>query len=230
MKLVPAADGILPALLTLSLASGLYPAAPATAQRPSQGQVAYRVTDVDARSWIVSARNLETGHEVKFRLNPQAFIRKTFHADLAGRHAGEGFSVTAPKGEPLAGCCEMAQGAGGGPPEPGTRIGTGAATRPEAGASRSPGGPSFGRPTPPGPGGSSTAGGGWEIASVDRQGWVITARERSGGRTVRFRVDPQSFIGYEFRADVHDLRQGQGFGLVGVNAVPLSKCCTLLGE
>jgi hypothetical protein len=65
---------------------------------------------------------------------------------------------------------------------------------------------------------------------VDRQGWVVTARERSGGRTVRFRVDPQSFIGYEFRADVRDLRQGQGFGLVGVNAVPLSKCCTLLGE
>jgi len=59
---------------------------------------------------------------------------------------------------------------------------------------------------------------------------VVTARESGGASTVRFRVDPQSFVGYEFRADLRDLRQGQGFELLGINAVPLSQCCVLMQE
>lgn len=57
---------------------------------------------------------------------------------------------------------------------------------------------------------------------------MVTANEVGSGFRVQFQVDPSVFVGYEFRANLRDLRAGQGFGLIGLNTSPLAGCCTLL--
>lgn len=209
--------------ITTILLSGALAAtvAPAAAEGPPSGEVAYRVVAVQSQSWIVTARNLESGQQARFKLNPRAFEGKSFEADLGGSGPGQRFTVVAPRNEPLTGCCEVTEDGGSGRP-------SGSGSRPPSPDSRrSP----KARPAPPGgsSGGPGSGGeGGWQIVSVDHKSWIVTARQREGGQTIRFRVDPQAFVGYEFRADLHELRQGQGFVLIGLNALPLTDCCTLV--
>jgi len=201
----------------------------AEGQARPQEEVVYRIVSVDPNSWVVTAEEQQTGSRVRFKLNPRAFVNKRFRADLRGRGQGHRFSVVAPRNEPLPGCCEF----GGGPPgdRPSRRPAT---TRPSAEGLRGgppgarPGAPSGGPGAPPaGPGGSS-GGSDYEIVEVDQRTWTVTATETGSGQTVQFQVDPKTFVGYEFSANLRELHQGQGFGLIGLNASPLSDCCTLL--
>lgn len=200
----------------------------AAGQARPQEEVVYRVVSIDPNSWVVTAEEQQTGSRVRFKLNPRAFVNKKFRADLRGRGEGHRFSVVAPRNEPLPGCCEF----GGGPPgdTPSRRPTT---RRPSAEGRRSappsarPGAPSGGPGAPPtGPGGSA-GGDDFEIIEVDQRTWTVTAT--GSGQTVQFQIDPQTFVGYEFRANLRDLHQGQGFGLIGLNSSPLSDCCTLVG-
>lgn len=195
----------------------------AEGQARPQEQVVYRISSVDPNSWVVTAEEQQTGSRVRFKLNPRAFVNKRFRADLRGRGQGQRFSVVAPRNEPLPGCCEF----GGGPPgdTPSRRPST---SRPSA-EGRRPGAPSGGPGAPSAGPGASSGGSEFEIVEVDQRTWIVTATEMGSGQTVQFRVDPQTFVGYEFRANLRELHQGQGFGLIGLNASPLSDCCTLLG-
>lgn len=209
-------------LVTALLVASGGPAA-ADQARP-QEEILYRIVAVDANSWVVTAEDQQTGNQVRFKLNPRAFVKKRFKADVQGRAEGHRFSVTAPRNEPLANCCEF----GGGPPSdrPSRRPST---TRPSAEGLR--GGPPSARPGAPssGPGGAPGGGADFEIAEVDPRSWTVTATLVGSGQTVRFQVDPTAFVGYEFKANLRDLRRGQGFGLIGLNTSPISGCCTLLG-
>lgn len=184
--------------------------------RSPRDEVTYRVVAVHPQSWVVTAEDTETGKSVHFKLNPRAFQGKRFHADLGDRRAGGRFSAVAPRNEPLSNCCEMAGTEGG---SPGRSPRSAPPTRPMP--------PSH---TPPPPPGQSTGSGDLEILSVDPGSWVVTARDSGSGETVRFEVDPQAFVGFEFRADLRSLRRGQGFSLMALNNAPLDRCCTLLPE
>lgn len=225
----------LPALLLGGLALCLLisiTVVPASAQdRPGarpQEQILYRVVAVDADSWMVTAEDLETGKQVRFKLNPRAFVQKRFKAELGGKGQGQRFSVVAPRNEPLANCCEAAGGSAGAGATRGEgyRRPSAEARRSSPGAARSPARPgargSSGRP------GTAAGGSDFEIVDVEPRSWTVTASRTGSGETVRFRVDPSAFVGYEFRASLVDLRRGGGFGLIGVNDSPLRNCCTLV--
>lgn len=202
--------------LAVTLLAGPLLAAPPGA-RPSRDEVVYRVVDVHPASWIVTAQDLATGHQVRFKLNPRAFERKQFRADLAGRRVGQRFSVVAPPDEPLGACCEVTAGGAPGAP-PGPAPGPAPRTAPEPPR----------RPAPPRVGSSGGGGEPWEIVSVDPRRWIVTVRGSAGGGTVSFKVDPESFVGYEFKADLRAVRQGHGFSLIGINERPLADCCTVV--
>jgi hypothetical protein len=195
----------------------------ATAQARPQEEILYRIVSVDANSWVVTAEDQQTGTQVRFKLNPRAFVNKKFRADLQGKGQGHRFSVTAPRNEPLANCCAMSGGPPGETPSrrPSTRRPSAQGRRGAPPTSR-PGGPSAG---PGAPGGGTD----FEIVEVDPKTWTVTASGVGTGQTVRFRVDPSTFVGYEFRASLRDLHRGQGFGMIGLNSSPLSGCCTLVG-
>lgn len=206
--------------------------APASAQaRPGaqpREQILYRVVSVDPNSWVVTAQDLQSGQQVRFKLNPRAFVQKRFKADVASEGQGQRFSVVAPRHEPLANCCEMAGGAAGkgATRGQGYRRPSAESRRPSSGDDRRPARPD-GRGPSAGPG-ASAGGSDFEIVDVEPKSWTVTATRTGSGETVRFRVDPSAFVGYEFRASLVDLRRGGGFGLIGVNDSPLSDCCTLL--
>jgi|GEM_PF-1690793 len=201
----------------------------AAGQARPQDSIVYRVVSVDANSWVITAEEQQTGSRVRFKLNPQAFVNKRFRADLRGRGQGHQFSVVAPRNEPLPGCCESGAGPGGDSPSrrPTTRrpSAEGRRSAPTGpGAGGGPGGPP-GEPSGPG---ASSGGSDYEIVEVDQRTWTVTATEVGSGQTIRFQVDPTTFVGYEFSANLRDLHQSQGFGLIGINASPLSECCTLV--
>ena len=67
----------------------------------------------------------------------------------------------------------------------------------------------------------------WEIIEVNAAELTMTARNR-GNRTIVFRVDPTSFIGYRFKADLSGIEKGGKFTIVAPNLEPLSKNCVLV--
>lgn len=196
----------------------------ATAQPRPQEEILYRIVSVDPNSWVVTAEDQQTGTQVRFKLNPRAFVKKRFKAEIEGRGQGQKFSVVAPRNEPLANCCEF----GGGPP--GDTPSRGSSYRRPSAEGRRSGPPSFGPGAGPPSGGPGSAGGGsdFEIVQVDQRSWTVTASAVGSGQQVQFKVDPSTFVGYEFKANLRDLRRGQGFGLIGLNNSPLAGCCTLL--
>jgi len=67
----------------------------------------------------------------------------------------------------------------------------------------------------------------WEIVSVDSAEWIVTAKNKNN-KTIRFKVDPQSFIGFRFRADLSGIEKGAGFTIIAPNDSPVTKNCVLL--
>ena len=203
--------------------------------------VAFEVLAIDRESWVVTARDLESGEEFRFRLPPEAFRGQRFRADVSGAGAGQRISVD---GEPNArlpqGLVERPLGAAG--RSEGT-FGAPGAGDGERGADRYavPAGPGkyavgseqrapskhTDRPGPlSGRGGGAAGPKGYEVVAVDAGTWTVTARGDDGA-TVALEVDPQAFVGYRFRASVKDLRAGEGFELTADNESPLANCCTV---
>jgi hypothetical protein len=164
----------------------------------------YEVISIDPGNWIVTAREVASGEEVKFRLPPTAFKGQTFDGNLEEVQPGHRFSVRGPRNARLNQLIVEQ-------------------SIPEA-PNRGPGlRAKFGRQ----PGGSSETLG-WEIINVDPRKWIVTAKNRQSHKTAKFQVHPEAFIGFHFKANLRGISKGEGFSLVTPNDQPMSNSCTLL--
>ena len=178
--------------LTGVLFTGL---SPATAQDAS---IEFEVVDIDRQGWVVTARAVGSGEELRFRLPPAAFVGKAFDADLSRAKAGDRFS---------------AKGAAN------ARV---RAERTLGWQGKEKGGGKPGRTGGEGSGGYRVA----QVKSTG-DGFEVVARGR-GGEQVRFLLDPASLRGYRFHVDPAQVSKGAGFELIAPNREPLRNCCRLL--
>ena len=222
--------------LTLGLAlaaAGLFAVAATVAQPPasqpgrpgagSSDAVEFEVVSLDERTWSVTARDVETGETLRFKLPPKAFVGQRFTADLGGTAPGQKVTVQAPPGARIEqAVVESPLGTGLG------RSGL-SNDRYERQERRPPGPTGFGdrqrdRNRSRHPGARSSGPMEYEILSVDQRTWTVTARG-SDGETVTLEISPEAFIGFRFSAPVSDLQAGQGFALMATNERPLLDCC-----
>jgi hypothetical protein len=68
---------------------------------PAGRPLAWEIVHVDARKWVVTARNRRTHKVVKFQAHPEAFAGFRFRASLRGIRKGQGFSMVTPNNLPL---------------------------------------------------------------------------------------------------------------------------------
>lgn len=161
----------------------------------------YKVVSIESKGWVVTAEETATGNVVKFRLPPAVFKGKTFDANLETLKAGQRFSVRGPRNAQLSQLI-MERPLAKGPQKGGgmrARLG-GSLSRPLA----------------------------WEILHVDARKWIVTARNRKTHKTIKFKVQPESFTGFSFRANLRGIRKGEGFSIVTPNNQPMNNNCTLL--
>jgi hypothetical protein len=74
--------------------------------RPSES-LAWEILHVDARNWIVTAKNRRTNKVAKFQAHPEAFTGFLFHANLRGIQKGRGFAIVTPNNLPMNNVCTL---------------------------------------------------------------------------------------------------------------------------
>lgn len=79
------------------------------------------------------------------------------------------------------------------------------------------GGPLAAQPAAPG---DSVA---FEVQSIDRQNWVVTARDLESGEVFAFRLPPEAFRGQRFEADLDDAASGKKISVQGARGARLDK-------
>jgi hypothetical protein len=163
-------------------------------------QLDYVITALNPLTWVVTARATATGETVQFRLHPSAFKGQTFDADLEGIAPGQKFRVRGPKN---------------------AVIGNAIVEQPASKAGAKGQGQAMRKTPPP----SQRLA--WEIIDVNAAESTMTARNR-GNRTIVFKVDPKSFIGFRFSADLAGLEKGNGFTIIAPNLDPISENCVLI--
>lgn len=178
----------------------------------------FEVVSIDSRSWVVTARDVDSGETFRFKVPPKVFEGQRFTADLGSVGAGQALTVEAPRDVRLDKLVvEAPMGSlSGRPSSDGDREMRRPATRPRP-------------PREPGPPGLATGPAGmaeYRVEAVDSRTWTVTAVGPEGSR-VQLAVDPEKFEGYRFRASAGSLRRGQGFSLFAGNESPLRDCCTL---
>ncbi len=161
----------------------------------------YKVVSIESKGWVVTAEETATGNVVKFRLPPAVFKGKTFDANLETLKAGQRFSVRGPRNARLSQLIMERPLAKG--------LQKKRMMRAKLRASLS-------KPLA------------WEILHVDARLWIVTARNRKSHRTIKFKVQPESFTGFLFRANLRNIRKGEGFSIVTPNNQPMNNNCTLL--
>jgi len=67
----------------------------------------WEIVHVDARKWVVTAKNRRTHNVVKFQAHPEAFTGFRFRASLRGIGKGQGFSIVTPNNQPLNNCATL---------------------------------------------------------------------------------------------------------------------------
>jgi hypothetical protein len=174
---------------------------PVHATQPEQALLNYEIISIDAKSWIITAKDTASGEIVKFRMPPAAFKGKTFAADLSKTKAGQGFSVRGPRNARLSNLVMQLTPARGQSPLKSRRI------RPMRRAQ-----------------GARLA---WQIIHVNPD-WVVTAKNQRNRKVIKFKVNPQAFIGFRFRANAKGIRKGEGFSLIAPNERAFTSACTLL--
>ncbi len=161
----------------------------------------YEVISINPQSWVVTAKETASGNVVKFRLPPAVFKGKTFDADLGKVRRGRRFSVRGPRNARLDNL--IMEGPLGKQPR-----------------MRKDGGPV--RMVP------SSRQLGWVIVNVDARQWIVTVRNRTTGKTAKFKGHPEAFRGFRFRANLRNIRKGKGFSIVTPNNRSMPNVCTLL--
>lgn len=160
----------------------------------------YEVSAVNPQTWVITAKEITSGDILSFKLPPSAFHGQTFDAKLEGIVPGQKFEVRGPKNASLNDLI---------------------VERPTRRASEK----SRGRPVKRM--GRTVRRLPWEIVNVDSSEWIVTAKNKNN-KTIRFKIDPQSFIGFRFRADLSGIEKGAGFTLIAPNDSPITKNCVLL--
>jgi hypothetical protein len=74
---------------------------------PPSRPLAWEILHVDARKWIVTAKNRRTHRVVKFQAHPEAFAGFRFRASLRGIRKGQGFSIVTPNNQPINNCATL---------------------------------------------------------------------------------------------------------------------------
>lgn len=67
----------------------------------------WEILHVDARKWIVTARNRQTHKIIKFQAHPEAFAGFRFRANLRNIGKGKGFSIVTPNNAPMMNVCTL---------------------------------------------------------------------------------------------------------------------------
>lgn len=160
----------------------------------------YEVTAVNPQNWVITAKEISTGEILSFKLPPSVFHGQTFDAKLEGMVPGQKFEVRGPRNAPLNNLIVE---------RPTRRAGEKGRGRPVKRMGR------------------ATRRLAWEIVNVDSAEWIVTAKNKNN-KTIRFKIDPQSFIGFRFRADLSGIQKGAGFTLIAPNDSPITKSCVLL--
>ena len=70
-------------------------------QRKNSAPLTWEILHVDARKWIVTAKNRRTHKVAKFQAHPEAFTGFLFHANLRGIKKGQGFAIVTPNNQPM---------------------------------------------------------------------------------------------------------------------------------
>lgn len=191
---------ILAASLLLATAGAL--PAGAAGPPPENELVEYVIVAVDPGSWVATVKEPAGGDLLKLRLPPVAFKGHTFDAAVDNLKPGQVFSAQGPAGARLGQVVLQEPGdpPGRGARPPKTYSDTGIAPPPLA----------------------------WEILAVNKQSWEVNAKHRASGKVMKFKVNPQSFVGFRIRARLHGVAAGQGLTLVAPNTGPIANCCTLV--
>jgi hypothetical protein len=63
--------------------------------------LAWEILHVDARKWVVTAKNRLTHKVAKFQAHPEAFTGFLFRANLKGIKKGQGFAIVTPNNQPI---------------------------------------------------------------------------------------------------------------------------------
>ena len=74
--------------------------------RPSE-PLSWEILHVDAKNWIVTAKNRRTHKVAKFQAHPEAFTGFLFHANLRGIQKGRGFAIVTPNNQPMNNVCTL---------------------------------------------------------------------------------------------------------------------------
>lgn len=74
---------------------------------PPVQPLTWEILHVDARKWIVTAKNRRTHKVVKFQAHPEAFAGFRFRANLRGIRKGQGFAIVTPNNQPLNNCATL---------------------------------------------------------------------------------------------------------------------------
>lgn len=177
---------------------------------PKDELLEYEVISIETKGWVVTARETASGNEVKFKMPPAVFKGKTFNFNLANVKPGQRFSVKAPRNAQLTQLIvkQPLKSMAGSPGSHGGKHGM--MEEPQL-------------PTPPGEPPMP-----WEILNVDGGKWIVTAMNRRTQQKVQFRVHPETFKGFRFRARLRGINEGKGFSMVAPNDMPLTESCTLL--
>jgi hypothetical protein len=69
--------------------------------------LSWEILHVDARKWIVTAKNRQTHKVAKFQAHPEAFTGFIFRANLRGIQKGRGFAIVTPNNQPMNNVCTL---------------------------------------------------------------------------------------------------------------------------
>jgi hypothetical protein len=165
----------------------------------------YEVISIDPGNWVVTAKETATGNVVKFRLPPSVFKGKTFDFDAnqGTLKPGKRFSVRGQMNARLNQLIMENSVPRGQSPLRGRRASR-AKFRVQTGKVM-----------------------GWEILHVDARNWVVTAQNRQNRKIAKIQVHPEAFTGFRFKANLRNIRKGQGFSIVTPNNLPMRNCCTI---
>ena len=172
-------------------------------QKSDNETLEYSVISIDAKSWIVTAKEVVSGNSVKFRLPPSAFKGKTFNANLKDIKKGQPFVVRGPRNALLEDL-QMVEVRG-----------VKKFTKKRHQKIRPNQFPVENLLD-------------WEIIDIDVNNWMVASKNRKTGESIKFKVNPNGFIGFKFKANLTKIRQGQGFKMIAPNSHEFRNCCTLV--
>lgn len=173
-----------------------------------KGMQEYTITAFDRGTWIVTARESATSREFKFYLPPEVFKGQTFSMEGPVPRPGMPFVARGPRDVRMDNMVVRQH-------IPGKRM-----------EDKQKSGKPGMNPLPAA--GFPSQRLDWEIVELDSKEFIVRARNEPTHKIIRFRVNPECFIGMRFLANPGNLLIGASFQLVVPNRDAFKGCCTML--